>query len=85
MLNRGNPFAIGYKLPVTLNNLSQWVQVCGNLVSYFLALIDENIHFLMDKSWNILYGICIQYPILSRNHTGTFNMQYLPLMYVLTY
>ena len=41
MLNSRNPFAKGYKAPITKENLSLWLKQCDKVFSYLLSLKDQ--------------------------------------------
>ena len=45
MLNSRHPFAKGFKVAVSLDNLSMWMQQCDKLASYLLALKDKKGNF----------------------------------------
>ena len=46
MMNSRNPFALGFKAPVTLQNLSEWRKKCYELAACIFALKDENGRYL---------------------------------------
>ena len=46
MLNSRSPFAKGFKAPVKLSNLQNWLEKCQETVDYFLSLKDSSGNFI---------------------------------------
>ena len=69
MLNSGNPFAKGYKAPVTKENLSLWLKQCDKVLSYLLSLKDQRQKLLIEGHCKTNFGIYIQYSFPGINCT----------------
>ena len=88
MLNSQSPFAKGFKAPVKLSNLQNWLEKCHKTVDvdYFLSLKDSSGNFIRNNKrktaiWGFVYSIhslmSLSQELLTRDNN--------PLKYILTY
>ena len=84
MLN--SPFAKGFKAPVKLSNLQNWLEKCQETVDYFLSFRDSSGNFIRNNKrktaiWGFVYSIhslmSLSQELLTRDNS--------PLKYILTY
>ena len=86
MLNSQSPFAKGFKAPVKLSNLQNWLEKCQETVDYFLSLKDSRGNFIWNNKrktaiWGFVYSI---YSLMSLSQE-LLTCDNNPLKYILTY
>ena len=86
MLNSRNPFAKGYKAPVTKENLSLWLKQCDKVLSYLLPLKDQRQKLLIEgRCKTEIWGFTFSIHSLVWIAQEYLSCECCPLQYILTY
>ena len=86
MLNSSNPFAKGYKAPVTKENISLWLKQCDKVLSYFLSLKDQRQKLLIEGHLKtVIWGFTFSIHSLVSIAQEYLSCECCPLQYILTY
>ena len=86
MLNIRNPFAKGYKGPVTKENLSLWLKQSDKVLSYLLSLKDDRQKLLIEGHHKtVIWGFTFSIHSLLSIAQEYLSCECWPLQYILTY
>ena len=86
MLNSRNPFAKGYKPPVTKENLSLWLKQCDKVLSYVLSLKDQRQKLLIEGCCKtVIWGFTFSIHPLVSIAQEYLSHECCPLQYIPTY